>query len=185
MPVSAKPRVALVRLAAVFVFLLAVLRFARPTPVLLAGGACLMLCGEWIRVWSAGHLVKTEVLVTSGPYRRVRNPLYLGRLLIFSGLCIAASLPHGLSWILLPGGWAVFFGYYLPRKERVEPARLREIHGEAYERYRAAVPPLLPRRTAWPEASSARWSASLALRNREHWMVVGLTAILAFLSWRI
>jgi len=38
-------------------------------------------------------LHKTVALITSGPYRYTRNPLYLGRLLILTGLFIAATLP--------------------------------------------------------------------------------------------
>jgi hypothetical protein len=34
--------------------------------------------------------------------------------------------PRGMGR-LYKAGYAVFFGYYLPRKERVEPARLRTI----------------------------------------------------------
>ena len=93
-----------------------------------------------MRFWAAGHLHKNVDLVTSGPYRFTRNPLYLGRLLIFSGLAVMARLPWGLNLVaVLPLGWAVFFLYYLPRKERVEPARLAELHGEALEIQRRFV----------------------------------------------
>jgi protein-S-isoprenylcysteine O-methyltransferase Ste14 len=81
-------------------------------------------------------------------------------------------------------GWAVFFGYYLPRKERVEPARLREVHGEAYERYRRAVPALFPRLRPYPEGGRAAWSAARALANREHWMAIALAGLLAWMFVR-
>jgi protein-S-isoprenylcysteine O-methyltransferase Ste14 len=174
----------LARLVAAYALVAVMLALARPTPWHLASGALLVIIGETLRVWSAGHLVKNETLVTSGPYRYTRNPLYLGRLLIFTGLCVMARLPYGTSWLIVLAGWAVFFGYYLPRKERVEPGRLRQFHGDAYERYYRAVPALLPVRGAWEGAAAGRWSAARALRNREHWMVVGLAAVLAFLLWR-
>jgi protein-S-isoprenylcysteine O-methyltransferase Ste14 len=135
-------------------------------------------------VWSAGHLVKNEVLVTSGPYRYTRNPLYLGRLSIFTGLCVMTRLPYHASWLVLLAGWGVFFGYYLPRKERVEPERLRGLHGDAFERYFREVPRLLPLRGAWRDGAAGRWTAERARRNREHWMVVGLVAVVTFLLWR-
>ena len=47
--------------------------------------------------------------------------------------------------LLLVAGCAVFFGYYLPRKERVEPARLGVLHGDSFERYRNRVDRWLPR----------------------------------------
>jgi protein-S-isoprenylcysteine O-methyltransferase Ste14 len=81
-------------------------------------------------------------------------------------------------------GWSLFFGYYLRRKERVEPARLAEEHGEPYERYRSAVPALFPTLHPYPEAVQRPWSWHRMRRNREHWMVVGLLAVLVLLAWR-
>jgi protein-S-isoprenylcysteine O-methyltransferase Ste14 len=175
---------ALARLVAAYALVGVMLALARPTPWHVAAGAIFVIIGEVLRVWSAGHLVKNEMLVTSGPYRYTRNPLYLGRLLIFTGLCVMARLPYGASWLILLAGWAVFFGYYVPRKERVEPERLRQLHGDAYERYFREVPALLPMLAAWEGAAAGRWSGERALRNREHWMVVGLAAVVAFLLWR-
>ena len=158
---------------------------ARPTPGLFLAGLTLVVAGEAVRFWAAGHLLKTAELVTSGPYRYTRNPLYLGRLLILSGLCVMAHLPYGGSWIALAVGWAVFFGYYLPRKERVEPARLAALHGAAFERYHRAVPALLPTLRAYPDGEKKRWSLDRMVRNREYWMVVGLLLISLFLLWRM
>ncbi len=172
------------RLLGLFLLLGLLLYLARPSDWSVAAGAVFVALGEAVRFWSAGHLRKTVELVTSGPYRYTRNPLYLGRLLIFTGLCIMVQLPYGGSWIVLVLGWAIFFGYYLPRKERVEPARLREIHGEPFERYFDAVPALFPAWKPYPDAIDRRWSARRMLRNREHWMVVGLVLAILFLLWR-
>jgi protein-S-isoprenylcysteine O-methyltransferase Ste14 len=172
------------RLAATFAFIIALVYFAKPTLSMVAIGAVFAACGELIRFWAAGHLLKTKELVTSGPYRYTRNPLYLGRLLILSGLCFMCSLPFYINWIMLGVGYLVFFVYYLPRKERVEPKRLLEIHGEAYERYFNEVPALLPRLTPWPEGGSNPWSSSRLGRNKEIWMVIGLTVITTILTWR-
>ena len=172
------------RLVLLFVALLALLSIARPTPLSVSIGFIPLAVGEAIRFWAAGHLFKTKKLITTGPYRYTRNPLYLGRLLIFSGLACMAQLPYQLHWVVLAGGWALFFGYYLPRKERVEPRRLRELHGARYQSYFLAVPALWPRRTPWPEADRDGWYASRMLRNREHWMVAGLALATLFLLWR-
>jgi len=174
----------LVRLASIYLLVAAVLAFARPTPVHLTAGAIVLACGEALRVWAAGHLVKNERLVTSGPYRYSRNPLYLGRLLIFTGLCVMSRLPFGASWWLLLAGYGVFFGYYLPRKERVEPARLRELHGEALDTYRREVPALFPNLRAYGGDTDRRWTLACALDNREHWMVAALVVVVGFLIWR-
>ncbi len=172
------------RLLALFGGLAALLVFARPTPAGVTAGFVVVLCGETIRLWAAGYLHKNRVLATGGPYRYTRNPLYLGRLLIFTGICVMARLPHGASWIVLALGWVVFFAYYLPRKERVEPARLREWHGAAYEEYHRAVPALFPTRRPYLRDSGQGWSSDRMLRNREHWMLAGLVAVTLLLYWK-
>lgn len=172
------------RLVALYALLAFLLYFAEPTATSVAAGVVFVILGEAVRFWAAGHLFKTQELITSGPYRYTRNPLYLGRLLIFTGLTIMVNLPHYGSWIVLVVGWILFFGNYFRRKERVEPARLREVHGEAYQRYFEAVPALFPALRPYPDAADGRWSTQRMIRNREYWMVVGLAAVSAFLAWR-
>jgi protein-S-isoprenylcysteine O-methyltransferase Ste14 len=165
------------RLVATFSFLVLLVIFSRPRPAEVAIGFVVAALGEAIRFWAAGHLLKTKELITSGPYRYTRNPLYLGRLLILTGVCIMCRLPYYVNWIMLGLGLAVFFFYYMPRKERVEPARLRELHGDAYDRYFKAVPALFPTLRPYPHASNLGWSSDRMLRNREVWMLVGLVVI--------
>lgn len=159
--------------------------FAEPTPTSIALGLIPVALGEAVRFWAAGYLLKSVELVTAGPYRYTRNPLYLGRLLIFSGLCIMVHLAHHASWVALAAGWALFFGYYLPRKERVEPARLLRLHGETFEKYHREVPALFPSLHPYAGSAGQRWSRQRMLRNREHLMVVGLTLATLLLLWRM
>lgn len=173
------------RLLAVFALVGALVWLARPTPLSAALGAFLVVLGESVRFWAAGHLHKTVELITSGPYRYTRNPLYLGRLLIFTGIATMTSLPFHVNWIALGLGYLVFFGYYMPRKERIEPARLREWHGESYDRYFRAVPALFPALRPYADGSADGWKLERMLRNREQWMVIGLAAITIFLAWRV
>lgn len=173
-----------VRLIATFAFVVALVVLAKPRPVEVAVGFVIAAAGEAIRFWAAGHLLKTKELITSGPYRYTRNPLYLGRLLILTGLCVMCRLPYFANWILLGIGLAVFLFYYMPRKERVEPARLRAVHGDAYDRYFKAVPALIPTLRPYATTSNLGWSSDRMVRNREAWMVVGILAITLFLLWR-
>ena len=172
------------RLAATFGFVALLVAFAKPRPLEVAIGFVIATTGEVVRFWAAGHLLKTKELITSGPYRYTRNPLYLGRVLILTGLCVMARLPYHANWILLAIGYAVFFLYYMPRKERVEPSRLRAMHGDAYDRYFKAVPALFPTLRPYASGSNLGWSSDRMIRNREVWMVAGILAITLFLLWR-
>ncbi len=174
----------LLRLVGVYLAIGALVAGARPAPVDLAAGVWLVALGQVLRVWASGHLIKNVSLITSGPYRYTRNPLYLGRLLIFAGLCVMARLPYALNWLVLVAGCAVFFGYYLPRKEHVEPARLSALHGNSFERYRREVPALWPTAIPYDDDGGGRWSALRARANREHWMIAGLLAVTIYLFWR-
>ena len=85
----------------------------------------------------------TRNLVAVGPYRHLRNPMISGVITVLMGEALLfGSLP------LL--GWAVIFAaanaLYMPL---VEEPGLERRFGEDYRRYRANVPPWVPRLTAW------------------------------------
>ena len=185
---SRRTRLGALRVLAVYAFVGVLLWLSTPTLPLVAIGGILVAGGEAVRVWAAGHLLKTRELAVSGPYRYTQNPLYLGRLLILAGFCLMARFPvrvGGRAWpgnlVALALGCAAFFAYYLPRKVRIEGARLREVHGTAWADYAAGVPVLFPRAT--PRGRNLRvWEAARLLRNREPWMLAGVCVLwLAFL----
>lgn len=119
----------------------------------------LIVTGLVVRGWGAGHLVKNDVLTTTGPYAHLRHPLYLGTLLIGTGFAIAVG---GLfSVAVLAVLWPWFALRYFPRKERVESERLEARYGPRFARYRAAVPALWP---AWRP-----WQDDVAVGGRGDW----------------
>jgi len=172
-----------IRLAAVYVFVALLVWFSRPTPALFALGALVVTAGEAVRIWAAGHLVKSLELIDSGPYAYTQNPLYLGRLLILTGFCIMARNEYFLNWIALALGYLVFFGYYIPRKLRVEGGRLQKMHGESWARYNAAVPILFPSFTRHP-GKNTPWSLSRAVKNQEYLVLSGVVLVLTFFAWK-
>jgi protein-S-isoprenylcysteine O-methyltransferase Ste14 len=168
-------------------FVVAVLVLATPKesllgPAGLASGSAVALLGEALRIWGCGHLRKNEDVVSSGPYAYVRNPLYIGTLLILVGFCVAAGSPATL-YALLPVGVATFVLYYAPKKERIESARLRQRFGARFDRWHDAVPAYVPRLTPWPEATRAPWSARLVAENSEletaAFVLIGIVVMLA------
>ena len=93
----------------------------------------------WLgRNWSAVVTVKHDhELVRDGPYALVRHPIYTGMLLALVGTTLAIG-----KWRALPG--LALFAAALLRKLMIEERFLSEQFGEAYARYRAEVPALIP-----------------------------------------
>ncbi len=171
------------RLLLLFIFLIVILIIAKPDLTFTYVGIVFVLMGEVIRFWAAGHLIKSKELITSGPYRYTQHPLYLGRLLILTGICIMAKLPYFFNFILLAAGYMIFFLYYLPRKIRVEGQRLKEFHGEKWESYIKSVPTLFPRMKGYGEATGG-WSSERMFQNREHYMLLGIIALILLFLWK-
>ena len=74
-------------------------------------------------------------LVTSGIYRRTRNPMYLGMALIYAGLAVLLnSLP---SLVLLPLVIAIVHSQVIAREE----AYLERAFGNEYVAYKGQVRP--------------------------------------------
>jgi protein-S-isoprenylcysteine O-methyltransferase Ste14 len=78
-----------------------------------------------------------ERLVTDGPYRFVRNPMYLGHLIFFLGLALLL-----LSW----PAWLVFAAhlFWFDRRARSDEEHLLALFGPPYAEYRSRVKRWLP-----------------------------------------
>jgi protein-S-isoprenylcysteine O-methyltransferase Ste14 len=146
---------------------------AKPTWRSMLIGLPLSVIGLLLRTWAAGHLAKNERLATTGPYAFVRNPLYVGSVLVAAGLLIAARDP------ILPVVFAaVFIGVYLPVIE-LEEQHLRNIFPD-YTRYAERVPLVWPRAT--PAGDHGGWSSRLWLKNEEWKALLASAAAVAFLA---
>jgi protein-S-isoprenylcysteine O-methyltransferase Ste14 len=140
--------------------------FIRPTMAttpsglrLKAGGLCLVLAGLVVRVWAAGfagrHTRSSKIegsqLATAGPYAHVRNPIYLGSVILGIGMVILIGdrrllLPCALTFLTL------YFGI-IPAEEEF----LSQKFQDQYEVYCRNVPRLVPRITGWSEAIKTRF----------------------------
>src|SRR5207249_2937611 len=100
---------------------------------------------------------KLKDLVTTGPYARVRNPIYLGNCLIGGGVVLV----FGQWLLLLPLLLATFLAYQ--PVVAWEEQLLAGAFGEEYDRYRSAVRRWLPRPRRYVGASSHRFSWGGAL----------------------
>jgi protein-S-isoprenylcysteine O-methyltransferase Ste14 len=84
-----------------------------------------------------GISVPPTRIVEAGPYRHVRNPMYLGHLIFFAGLALALR-----SWI----GAAVFVAHacWFHARVREDEGRLAERFGEPYRDYCRRVKRWIP-----------------------------------------
>lgn len=76
---------------------------------------------------------RPDTLVTDGPFRFSRNPIYLADLILLVGLMLALRVPAGL--VMVPA-----FGLFLPRRIILrEEVMIAAAFGPAYDRYRMQV----------------------------------------------
>ena len=151
----------------IYALLVGMVWFARPTSFSFALGLLPIALGESLRVWATGHLHKNDALTVTGPYAYLRNPLYLGTILIASGFAViaASTSAYALLGVVLLG----YFVYYMPYKDRIETARLESIYGDAFRRYEVAVPSLVPRFNAYvPLGADSRPAPAWAVRFRDN-----------------
>lgn len=122
-----------------------------------AAAALFCIANAALRTWGTAYLnpevmvdkhVHTSRLVADGPYRYVRNPLYLGNILLAIGFGMMASR---LGFLILVLGM-ILFDYRLILREE---AGILASQGASYRAYCAAVPRLLPsRHTKLPSAGA-------------------------------
>jgi protein-S-isoprenylcysteine O-methyltransferase Ste14 len=114
--------------------------------VIFGFGALLLGIAAAIRTWAAAYLrsdvvhdpaLHAEKLVVDGPYRYLRNPLYLGTFLLSIGLGLLASRS---GFLLLAIGAAI----RIPRLIGREESQLEKQQGERFREFCRCVPKLIP-----------------------------------------
>ena len=138
-------------------------------------GIPVSIAGLVLRGWAAGHLRKNTSLAMSGPYAWVRNPLYLGTLIVAAGLVIASQ-----RWELAVLFALVFAFVYFPVIE-LEEQHLRKLFPD-FERYCQLVPMLWP--SGRKTESRQHFEFSQYWRNEEYNAVLGFVAGLVLLLWK-
>jgi protein-S-isoprenylcysteine O-methyltransferase Ste14 len=144
---------------------------------------CLVL-GTILRVWGTAYLgsgvmsgfaMHGDELVAGGPYRYVRNPLYLG----------AGLLALGVSILMPPSGAAFFlsaFSIFVLILISVEEHFLRQKLGSIYQQYCRQVPRLVPRLASrdLQRSGSPRWMQAVFAETYS----LALTICFAIFAWR-
>jgi len=158
--------------------------FSDATIAVLMAGIFFATAAALLRTWAAAYLsssvvqnagLRGDAVVAAGPYRYLRNPLYVGIFL------------HTLALsLLMPPTGAVFcivaVGVFQLRLIGAEEDFLTKQQGESYPAYRAKVPSILPALRARVPTSEVRprWLQAVA-GEIYMWGVAGSFAIL---GWR-
>ena len=124
-------------------------------------GFLIALFGELIRLWGVGWAgsetrttgdVGGTFLIISGPFARVRNPLYVGNILMYVGLGL-------MSFALFPylqiAGLLFFYVQY-NFIVREEEGYLHKTFGEDFENYVKNVPRFFPRLTKYKAGNAVQ-----------------------------
>jgi protein-S-isoprenylcysteine O-methyltransferase Ste14 len=176
-------RITLLEWLALEISRLGLLHFTVATPVVIVCGALVAAMGVVFRVWGSawlGHTVvlnpemKGASLMADGPYRYVRNPLYLGVFCMIAALALIMPATGGLfALIAVP---AFLFCLILS-----EEAFLVTKIGEPYRVYLRSVPRIFPRlrTTLAPTGNKPRWLQAVLSEINP----IGVFVTIACLSW--
>jgi protein-S-isoprenylcysteine O-methyltransferase Ste14 len=142
--------------------------------------ALIVLVALALRIWGSAylrqevvhdHAVHSEILHADGPYRHVRNPLYLGNILM--AWAMSFFLPV-IGWPVVVIGVPLFCYRLIGREE----AALANEQGESYRAFMSAVPRLWPAFRARIPAGASKpdWISGLAAEAFFASFAFGITA---------
>jgi protein-S-isoprenylcysteine O-methyltransferase Ste14 len=115
--------------------------------LLVVSGVAITLLGELIRLWGVHHIGvisrtrsdRLGPLITGGPFAVVRNPLYIGNIMLWVGFALTARLVWLAPAILMLLG--AEYHAIVRWEEHLLDSRL----GETYRTYAARVPRWVPK----------------------------------------
>jgi protein-S-isoprenylcysteine O-methyltransferase Ste14 len=160
------------------------LSFSAATIVVLLLGIVCALIGALLRTWGTAylspaivqdHAMHGEGVIAAGPFRYVRNPLYLGNILHTFALSLLMP-PTGAIFCILA------IGIFQLRLIAAEESFLTTKLGEPYTAYCAKVPRLIPALTPRVPASTIQPRWLLAFFGEIY--MWGVVVSFAFLGWR-
>jgi len=169
-------------------FVLIALVWAQFNIYLIVFGALISIAGESLRLQSikyAGGATRTRNvgacdLVTTGPYARMRNPLYFANMLIYIGFALGsgAVLPY------LPIATFIFFSFQYYIIIALEEETLCELFDKSYQVYCKNVPRLMPKLTIPESGHNPIYPVAEALRQVRS-AIAGIAVIWVLLFIRL
>jgi len=176
-------RVSLLEWLALEISRAGLLRFTYSVPLVIVTGALLAFIGMVLRLWGTAYLgpgtvmsrqMQAGALQADGPYRYLRNPLYLGTWFMLAA--VAFLMPPTGALVAVP-----LVTLFLLRLIFAEESFLRRKLGEPYRLYLLSVPRIFPsRRTSLPRGGATpRWGRAILSEVNP----IGVFVTLAIVSW--
>jgi protein-S-isoprenylcysteine O-methyltransferase Ste14 len=176
-------RVALIEWLPLELSRLSLVSFAAAAPAVIVIAALIAAIAAALRIWGTAYLgpgavnnfqMKAGALMVCGPFRYVRNPLYLGSWCMFAAMAFLMP-PSGALFVM------IVLTVFLLRLILAEEAFLTAQLGDPYRAYFRAVPRLFPRllTTLPPTGQKPRWLRSVLSELNP----IGVFLILAVFSW--
>ncbi len=166
--------------------------FAKPTDFSLLLGALCAILGEAIRFWGvayAGSLTRVtgsvgapEVIV-AGPFAYVRNPLYVGNILLYVGIGVMSNALF--PWLIVAA--SVYFVFQYSLIVSLEEEFLEKEFGAAYLEFKKQVPRFVPRLVAYrhqaQEHQRPNWGEALKSERRTL-QALALVSLILVVLWQ-
>lgn len=176
-------RISLLEWLALMISRAGLLRFTYATPVVIVAGALLAAVAVALRAWGSAYLgfgtvqhaeMQAGGVMADGPYRYVRNPLYLGSWCMM--MAIAFTMPPTGALFAMP-----LLTLFLLRLILGEEVFLTAQLGEPYRAYLRTVPRVIPRFRGAPPAAGHKPHWLAAIGSELNPVAVFIT--LAVVSW--
>lgn len=161
------------RFAILYPFCVSFFIFCSSDDISLRHGIGYIIVGLLIRLWSNSYAIKNDKLTTCGPYAFVRNPLYLGTILIIIGFLIVLKI----HWIASIAFLIILASTYYKTIEGEQKDLLAK-YKDSYKDYCAKVPSMIP--SLIPYAKGEKWPCSIdrLIFSKEYKSIVWVTVIL-------
>ena len=168
--------------------------FAKPTWETMDVGAVIALCGEAMRFWGvayAGSLTRVTgsvgapEVVVAGPYAYTRNPLYIGNIMMYTGVGIMANALA--PWLVIVT--FIYFAVQYSMIVSLEEEFLEKEFDDEYLQFKKVVPRFFPRlapnRVPAQEHQKPNWAEAFHSERRTFQAILIMMVLLvAIWYWR-
>jgi protein-S-isoprenylcysteine O-methyltransferase Ste14 len=135
-------------------------------------GLVVSAVGGLLQLWCFSAIDKQKELAVNGPYKVVRNPMYLARFLLILGFVLLTGNP----WVV--GLYVIVYYFYMVNRVKREERKLHKVFGEPYAEYMRQVHRFLPA-SAYARGRLLYGRLDLLVRNNGHWNILAVAAFYA------